>query len=451
MSRKNKSYILQCFFLVACGCLAFWLWSNLNTNLESRGLKLGYEFLGQTAGFPIAETPALPVFETGFLMAILTFVAIALGVAFFAAKRPAQRILPQKEFYKRLGLLLGIPVAIYACTSAITGDFAWGKFVTYDTSSSYLIAFYTGIVNTLKVSLVGMLFATALGFVAGIGRLSSNSLLSGLLSVFIGFARNVPLLLQLLLWYVLTLHAFPDVQNGFHLGDWLYLNNRGLFLADVSLGESLPQVAALALASLLALVVVSHEMVLREEISKQKNSRFLILSIIILSSALWGYFLVRSHLTLQIPEIVFGGRNIQGGIALTPEFVSLLFGLTFYTGAFIAEIVRSGLLAVPHGQREAARALGLSEIKTLRLIILPQAFRIMVPPLTSQYLNLLKNSSLAVAIGYPDMVSTGGTMLSQVGQSVEIIALWMVVYLSFSLFISFSMNIYNTRMRLVER
>jgi len=316
-------------------------------------------------------------------------------------------------------------------------------------SSTYGRAFWVGLLNTLVVAALGIVLATILGFVIGVARLSKNFLVGRLATGYVELIRNVPLLLQLLFWYNAVLRALPEFAASLVLPGGVLLNNRGLFLPRPLFADGAQILAVPAAALLLA--------VLFNQITKR-------------STGFWGVARVRAAFTLLIavalPVAIFvvsgaplafdypqvGRFNVRGGLEVLPEFVALLLGLVVYTAAFIAEVVRAGLMSVSRGQTEAAQALGLTRLQTLRLIVIPQAMRVIIPPLTSQYLNLTKNSSLAVAIGYPDLVQVfAGTVANQTNQPVEVIAVTMLVYLSFSLVTSLVMNLYNARYALVER
>jgi general L-amino acid transport system permease protein len=309
--------------------------ANVSGNMQSRGLGGGYGFLTQPAGFDIAETFPLP--------------------------------------WK--------------------GAEGWG-FTSYAPEGSYRLAFATGVINTLKVGVVGVVLATLLGVFVSVFASVPGSPLALVAQAYIRTSRNVPLLLQLLLWYVILLAVLPDVESSLRVGD-VFLNNRGLFVPGPVVSEG--------------------------------------------GSLAW-----------DVPELVFGGRNLRGGLALSPEFVALTAGLSLYTASFIAELLRAAITTLPRGQGEAAAALGLSRAQAFRTVVFPQALRVAVPPLVSQYLNLLKNSSLAVAIGYPEVVGVGGTIINQTGQALEVVALWMAVFLSFSLLASAVLNGWNRRLRVRE-
>jgi len=321
-SRSGRALVFQAALLIVLVVAGWALWRNTAHNLAARGIRSGFAFLDQRAGFDIGE-----------------------GV------------------------------------------------VPYTPDDTFLRAFAAGIANTLRVSLLGILLATPLGLVVGLGRLSRNVLVRTLATVWVEVLRNVPLVIQLFAWYLVLTQLLPDPASPLVLAPHVYLSKGGLQLP-------MPVLAG-------------------------------------------------GHLALERPEVTAFG--VSGGLSLTPEFLALLFGLVTATSASIAEIVRSGVLAVPRGQTEAAAALGLPHRRVIRRVVLPQALRIIVPPLTSQFLNLTKNSSLAVAIGFPDVVSIANTAINQNGQALECILLIMSVYLTINLLTAAAMNVYNRRVALVER
>lgn len=322
--------------------------------------------------------------------------------------------------------------------------------IPYSESSSYGRVFWVALLNTLLVSVLGIFLATLIGFLIGIARLSKNWLVSRLALVYIEIFRNIPLLLQIFFWYFAVLRAMPAPRQSFSLGEAIFLNIRGLYLPAPQFQPGFGGVLV-ALAVAVALVVALRRWAHQRQIAT--GQQFPVLSaalMLLIGLPLLMFILVGSPLKWQIPQLQ--GFNFQGGWVIIPEMASLLLAISLYTAAFIAEIVRSGIQAVSHGQTEAAFSLGLNSSRTLRLIILPQALRVIIPPLTNQYLNLTKNSSLAAAIGYPDLVSAfAGTVLNQTGQAIECIAITMAVYLTISLLISLLMNLYNRRAALVER
>jgi len=322
--------------------------------------------------------------------------------------------------------------------------------LSYDEEDTYGKTFLVGLANTIWVSMWGVALATILGFIIGVLRLSPNWLVSKLAMVYIEVLRNLPLLLQIFFWYFAVLRPLPAPRNSVELFDSFFLNNRGL-----TYPEAIPQQGFDAVLWALALSVLASLFVVRWARRRQDRTgewfpAYWTSAGLIVGVPLATFFVMGAPLIWEYP--VLQGFNFRGGATLTPEFVALLMALSLYTAAFIAEIVRSGILSVSHGQTEAAFALGLRPAQTLRLVIIPQAMRVIIPPLTSQYLNLTKNSSLAAAIAYPDIVLVfAGTTLMQTGQAVEIIFMTMLVYLTLSLLISSFMNYYNKRMALVER
>jgi general L-amino acid transport system permease protein len=322
------------------------------------------------------------------------------------------------------------------------------NWLAYSPKDTYLWAFVVGLVNTLRVAVIGIVLATVLGTMIGIARLSPNWLLSRLAAVYVEVLRDIPLLLQLLVWYVL-MQALPAARGAWHPLAGIYLSNRGLVLPQVPIGTGQLWVLAVAALGCIDFYLVRRFLIARQ--MRDGRPRRLwpwALLLIVALPALVSWALGVSW-TVTMPEL--RGFNFVGGTLLSPEYFALLIGLVTYTSAFIAEIVRSGISAVPRGQWDAALALGLRRSFVLRQIILPQALRVIVPPMTSQYLNLTKNSSLAVAIGYQDIVSVANTTLNQTGQAIEAIALIMLVFLTISLGISLFMNWFNARIALTER
>ncbi len=364
--------------LLVLGFLWFFV-SNVLQAAEARGLGLGFGFLRNAAGFPIAESV-----------------------------------------------------------------------VSYAPSDTFARALWVGFLNTIKVSVVGIVLATALGLVAALARLSSNWLVSNLAGLYINVIRNIPLLVQLFIWYFAVFQRLPSVQQALTLPGPIYISQRGLYMAGplptATFGLWLVFVAAgLALGYLL------HRVLLRRQVRTGRSTYPLLVGMLaLLAVPLAGWFLVGAA-PMRITTPVMGRLNFEGGIRLTPEFAALLVGLVVYTGAFIAEVMRAGILAVQKGQVEAAKSLGLSPFQTLRLVVLPLAMRVIIPPLISQYLNLTKNSSLAIVIGYADLFFVGRTIINQAGQAVPVFLLIMAIYLALSLFTSAVLNLYNRRVQLVER
>jgi general L-amino acid transport system permease protein len=316
-------------------------------------------------------------------------------------------------------------------------------------TSTFGRAFWVGFLNTLLVAGLGIVFATVIGFTVGIARLSRNFLVERLATSYVELIRNVPLLLQLLFWYNAVLKALPETAASLKMPGGIILNNRGLFTPRPLFADGTQILLVLAAAVALATVftIVTGRI---ERLHKAIGARFAGAALIVFGLPVAAFLASGAPFAFEYPEA--GRFNVRGGAELLPELVALVLGLSIYTAAFIAEVVRAGLKSVSRGQTEAAQALGLRRMQTLRLVVIPQAMRVIIPPLTNQFLNLTKNSSFAVAIGYPDLVQIfAGTVLNITGQAIEVVVITMAVYLSFSLFTSLAMNIYNARFALVER
>ncbi|MBO6902204.1 MAG: amino acid ABC transporter permease [Rhizobiaceae bacterium] len=317
-------------------------------------------------------------------------------------------------------------------------------------TSTFGRVFFVGLINTLIVSIVGVVIATILGFVVGIARLSQNWVVSGIATVYIETLRNIPLLLQIFVWYFAVLRLLPGRRDSLDMGFLGQLNISGWYAPKPIYGDGINLVLGALVIAIVAIFVIARWARKRQEQTGEIFPVFWTSVGLFIGLPLIAYFIAGMPLSFEYPEQ--GNFGPRGGARIYPEFIGLLLALSFYTGAFIAEIVRAGILGVNKGQTEASHALGLRNGPTLRLVIVPQALRIIIPPLTSQYLNLTKNSSLAVAIAYPDLVSVfAGTALNQTGQAVEILMMTMLTYLALSLLISAFMNWYNAKMALVER
>lgn len=351
--------------------------------------------------------------------------------------------------------------------------------IPYTPEDTYGRAFLVGLLNTLLVAVVGIILATILGFFVGIARLSRNWLIAKIAAVYVETLRNVPVLLQLVFWYRAVLAVLPGPRQGYILGGpmdllapvhWVLerlgletgtsslsfvfptvaLNNRGLLLPRPIVGPAFLETLAAFGVAIVAVIAIAIWARRRQLATGQQFPTFRVGLLILIGLPLVVFLLTGAPLRLESPELK--GFNFVGGFHITPEFLALTLGLVLYTATYIAEIVRAGILAVPHGQTEAAYSLGLRAWPTLRLIVIPQAMRVIIPPLTNQYLNLTKNSSLAVVVAYPDLVSVfAGTVLNQTGQAVEAIFITMLVYLAISLATSGLMNWFNRRVALVER
>jgi general L-amino acid transport system permease protein len=377
--------------------------------------------------------------RTGNIALQTALVAIAGGIAYAAIHNTAQNL----------------------ANAHITSGFGfWNNTAGFDISqtlidysastSTFGRAFWVGLLNTLLVAAIGVVLATVLGFAIGIARLSRNWLLAHLAGGYVELIRNVPLLLQLLFWYNSVLKALPLVRGSVTLPGGGLLNNRGLFLPRPELAAGFGYVLIALLFGFAASLVLRVWARRRQDRTGEPMRIFwLAFGLIVVMPAV-VFVVSGAPLSFSFPAM--GRFNVMGGVEILPEFAALLLALSVYTAAFIAEAVRAGILAVPHGQTEAAQALGLRSSTALRFVIVPQAMRVIVPPLTSQYLNLIKNSSLAVAIGYPDLVQVfAGSVLNLTGQAVEVIAITMAVYLVISLVTSLLMNFYGYAIAVEER
>jgi general L-amino acid transport system permease protein len=377
-NNEVRAILFQVLTILAIVYFAYQAFDNLFTNIEARGIKTGFGFLTDEAGFAINE-----IF-----------------------------------------------------------------FLEFSAASTNLEAFYVGIVNTLIVAISGIFFATVIGLIIGIARLSNNYLVSKLATIYIELFRNIPILLQILFWYSIALSSFPTPRNSINFFDGIFINLRGLFIPKPILESGFMWVIAALLFGIVAYIFIKrHFAKEHDKTGKLTNTipHFIILVAIL---PIITYFLSGS--TFEYPALK--GFNFKGGIGLSTEFFALTFALSIYTATYIAEAIRSGIEAVDKGQKEAAASLGLKKSLILRLVVLPQALRVSIPPIINQYLNLAKNSSLATAIGYPEVVTIfSGTVLNNVGQAIEIMILTMMVYLTISLVISLILNIFNKKMQIKGR
>ena len=371
----------------------------------------------------------------GAILQLLLVLGVALFIAFIVVNTKAN--------LERAGLSAGY--GFLWDTSAFDIN---QRLISYDSTNTYGRAFIVGGLNTVLVASMGIVAATIIGFVAGVLRLSRNFLVSRIVTVYVEFTRNVPLLLQIIFWWVILL-ALPRVRDSIQIAGAVYLNNRGVRMPAPVFEEGAVVLLIAVIVGVVATVLVARWAKAHQDATGRKFPLGWTGLGLVVGLPLALFFILGRPVSFDLP--VMGRFNLQGGFNVTPELVALWLALATYTGAFISEIVRGGILSVSKGQTEAAGALGLPPGLTLRKIILPQALRAIVPPLTSQYLNLTKNSSLAVAIGYQDLVSVGDTILNQSGQALEVISIYMVTYLSLSLLTSTAMNLYNRRIALVER
>src|SRR2546423_3108480 len=321
--------------------------------------------------------------------------------------------------------------------------------IPYDALDPYWKAFLVGILNTLRIAIVGIVLATVLGAMLGIGRFSRNAIVRGLCYGYVELFRNIPVLLQLLMWYLLFPEVLPPIAEPISLAGMFFISKGGVSF-PVPVWEWGQELAAIAAVAGIVIAVFYRRWAIRQfELTGRVRSLFWVPVAIVIGAAFVGWLAGGAPREWSVPAP--GTFTMEGGASATPEFLGVLLGLVLYTSAFIAEVVRAGIQSVAHGQVEAAGSIGLSRGHTMRLVVLPQALRVIIPPMTSQYLNLTKNSSLAVAIGYPDVVSVATTALNNTGRAVECISIIMLVYLATSLSTAAFMNWYNRRSAIKER
>ncbi len=370
--------------------------------------------------------------------------------------------------FQILAILAVVSIAIYLIHNTVTNlnnrgitsgfgflDRAAGfgivqHLIDYEQGDTYGRVFFVGLLNTLLVSALCIIFASFIGFFLGLARLSENWLLRKLSTIYIETFRNIPPLLQIFFWYFAVLRNLPGPRQALSAMDLAFVSNRGLYIPSPQMGEGLLAFVG-AIAISIVMIIGLYRFNKTHQIKTGQLRRTWPTALVLLVILpLLSHWVFGAALHWDVPHL--RGFNFQGGMVLIPELAALTIALSVYTSAFIAEIIRAGIQSVPYGQHEAARSLGIPNPVTLRQVIIPQALRVIIPPLTSQYLNIAKNSSLAAAIGYPDMVSLfAGTVLNQTGQAIETIAITMSVYLIISLTISLLMNIYNRRIALIER
>ena len=315
------------------------------------------------------------------------------------------------------------------------------RLIPFTSEDTHLRAYFVGLLNTLMIAVCGCFLATILGFIVGVIRLSSNWLFRNIAYVYVEFTRNVPVLLQIVLYYSILLHL-PKIKQAIALFEGFYLTNRGLYSPLPIIKDGFSIVLASFIIPIILSIFIKKNLKRKQEQTGKQYPIFLINSALIIFTPIIFYYIMGMPIEFEIP--VLKGFNFKGGMVIRPEFIGMLLGLSIYTAAFISETVRSGIISVSKGQREASQALGLKNNLIMRLIVIPQALRVIIPPLTSQYLNLTKNSSLGIAIGYADLVhGFGGISLNQTGRAIEIMGMVMLTYLTISLIISLFMNIYN--------
>jgi len=319
-----------------------------------------------------------------------------------------------------------------------------------DTTSTFLDVFIVGLLNTILVGVIGIVLASIIGLMVGIGRLSSNYLVAKLSLVYIETFRNIPILLQILFWYNVVLAALPSPRQSISYFDSIFINNRGLIMPDPIFESGSSFILVAFVLACISVVFLSKWATKRHDLTGEEFPLFKVSLAIIIVAPLLVFFITGQPISAEYPALK--GFNFKGGLTIIPELLALIFALSIYTATYIAEAVRAGIEAVPPGQKEAAKSLGLKEHVILRKVVLPQALRVIIPPVINQYLNLVKNSSLATAIGYPEIVTLfSGTTLNQVGQAIEIILMTMAVYLVFSIVISLLLNWVNAKMEIKGR
>jgi general L-amino acid transport system permease protein len=328
-------------------------------------------------------------------------------------------------------------------------DISFSPFLEFKSTDTHLKVYFVGVLNTLLVSITGCIAATILGFLVGIIRLSSNWLLSRISYIYVEFTRNVPLLLQIILWYSILIQL-PRVKQSLQILDVFYISNRGLYSPRPIFESGFNYIFIAIILALISSFFIRKWAKRRQDLTGDQYPVFYTSFGLIFIIPLILFFILGSPMSFEYPEMK--GFNFKGGLVIRPEFIAMFLALSIYTAAFISETVRAGILSVTKGQREASAALGLKQSWIMRLIIIPQALRVIVPPLTSQYLNLTKNSSLGIAVGYADLVhGFGGISLNQTGQAIECMVIVMATYLTISLTISFFMNIYNRSIQFKEK
>jgi general L-amino acid transport system permease protein len=337
-------------------------------------------------------------------------------------------------------------------------DFLWNtagfdvafKLIPYTRESTYFDVFKVGLLNTLLVAVIGIVVSTILGFILGIARLSKNWLVANIAAVYVEVTRNIPPLLQLFIWYFAVLKVMPPVKQSYNFGDLFFLNGRGFYGPTPIFDDRFVWTLAAVVVAIVAAIAVRQWAKLRLARTGQRFPVFLTVLAILIVLPVLVFLVSGTQVTWNVPALA--GFNFKGGFAAPPELTAVAVGLSIYHATFIGENVRAGIQAVSHGQTEAAQSLGIKDNDRLRLVIIPQAMRVIIPPTTSEYLSLTKDSSLGAAIAYPELVSIfAGTALNQAGRAIEIIGMTMLVYLTFSLVTSFLMNVYNARVALVDR
>ncbi len=411
--------------------------------LAALGVKSGFGFLANRAGFAIGESVPVPVPDGGFaLFAVSIFVALlaGFGLCRWAGARRRQVLGEPGLAAALIAVVFGPPLL----TAVLVFDDI--SVLRYSADNTLGTALVVGALNTVTVSALALVLSTVVGLAVALMRLSGNWLISRIGGVYVELIRNLPLLLHLFFWYFAVLRTLPPPRGSYSLFDWVFVNNRGVMLPLVHAGDGLPWVATSLAAGVAAAVLwIAHRRQVKIATGRERPMWPAVALALLPAALAWAAFGDPWSLTRPVLQ----GLNFRNAHVVTPEFATLVVGLTLYHGAYNAEVIRAGILAVPKGQHEAAGALGLRPRTTFRFVILPQALRLIVPPMISRYLGLIKSSSLGVAIGFPEIVSIGNSVTYITGQALEVISLTMAFYLVLSLAISLGLNWYNARTRIV--
>ncbi len=439
-SRAWRGAATRLLLFGVLAALAYAAYRGTADNLARRGIATGFGFLWNEAGFAIGEIVPLPVLAGGGVTVFVGLLGAALAIG---AARLALRAAPRPIAHaaRVLGWLA------LACLAGASGVVLLGglEFLSYRPEHSFAVALLTGFANTLKVSALGCVLTTIVGVAIGVASLSGNLLLRGIATFYVETLRNVPLLIQVFFWYFGVLRALPVVRNSIDIFGVAALNNRGVFLPrpEATVG-TVPILLAIVASIALGLLVLHRARRVQLATGRRPRTGLAIAAVLGTTIAI-AWAIAGAPVRFDIP--VRRGFNFEGGLVITPEFAALLLGLIFYTASFVAEIVRAGIQGVSAGQSEAARSLGLRDGQSLRLVVFPQALKVVVPPLISQYLSLTKDSSLGIAIAYPELVSVSNTMINQTGQPIEILAITITVYMALNLLVSLVLNRFNERRR----
>lgn len=428
--RRVRLAVYQASFALAVAALVWLVYRTTTDNLSRRRIGVGFGFLNREAGFTLGEILPLPVPDVRFAWFALSMVIV------IAVAAVLRRLAATLGHGGTLAIGVAFGLALLLANRALSPGFE-----SFAADRSFLFAIATALANTVKVAALGIALASILGFLVGVARRAANPLVRGTATVYVEVFRNVPLLIQVFFWYFAVLRALPGVRASIDVLGIAAINNRGVFIPRLVAGDSATTIAVLGLGGMLSSALAVCWLAPRLSLLRT--------GIIVLAAGAAALTAASAALpggvSVEYPRLT--GFNFSGGMVVTPEYGALLLGLTLYTAAYIAEIVRSGLDGVGKGQSDAAKALGLDRTQTLRLVILPQALRIAIPPLISQYLSLTKDSSLGIAIGYPEIVSITGQVINQTGQAIEMLVIALLIYMSLSLGVSAVLNWYNARMR----